>query len=64
MDQRWRRIEVVKAFAGLRHRRRIPVDAEQASARLDPFQKRAGVPAGTQGAVNDDCPGPGLKQFY
>jgi hypothetical protein len=44
--------------------RRIAVDRQQSSARLDGFEQRSRVASGAEGAVDRDRPRPGLKELY
>jgi hypothetical protein len=60
-NDRGRGFELAQPSSAPCHGRRVTVDGEQAAAGLDRFQQQPGVPAGAQGAVDDDGPGPGLK---
>jgi hypothetical protein len=46
------------------YRRGIAVDPKQTAARRDPLQDLAGMARLPEGAVDPDCPDPGLEQLY
>jgi len=61
VHQRGARFEPAQQGPGRVHRAGVTIDGEQAAARLDRFQEHPRMAAGAQGAVNGDCPRPGLK---
>jgi hypothetical protein len=60
-DDRGRGLEAAQLASAPSDGRRVAIDGEQAAAGLDRFQQQPRVPAGAQGPIDDDGPGPGLK---